>query len=85
MWYKFQRAGKRDGVFDRPARPAVHGKADFVAEDFLHGFDARDDLREAALGQPGRDPSGAARSVVRRTSRQAWRASSPDCGSPRPA
>ena len=48
---RLERAGKRDGVFDRPAWPAVQGNADFVAEDLLHGFDARDDLCEAAFGE----------------------------------
>ncbi len=48
---RFERPCKRNRVFDHPAGAAVQGKADFLPEDFLHGFDPRDDLFEAALGQ----------------------------------
>ena len=48
---RLERPRERDRVFDRPAGSAVQGEADFVAEDFLHGFDAGDDMLQAAFGQ----------------------------------
>ncbi len=38
------------GVGRHPAGPAVEGQANLVAEDGFHGFDAGNDVLEAALG-----------------------------------
>ena len=46
---RFKRSRKRDRILYCPAGSAVQGEADFIAEDFLHGFDAGDDMFEAAF------------------------------------
>ena len=51
MWSGSSARANVIASFDRPAGSAVKGQADFIAQDFLHGFDAGDDLFEAALGQ----------------------------------
>ncbi len=80
----FQGARESNGVLDGPAGAAVEREADLVAEDFLHGFDASDDLLEAALRHEAAIGMGRRRCGVRRTSRWAWRASWPDYESRRP-
>ena len=65
---RFQRSRKRDRVLYRPARSAVKGEPDFIAQDFLHGFDAGDRHARGRVPSSDRDRGAMLPSAARRTS-----------------